>query len=309
MKHIDYYNMKLSHIEIFLAVAEYNSFTIAADKLHLTQPFISKTIQSLERDLGLYLFIRGKRKFQITPAGRQLYQEWKYMMTNLEKSISNAHLLQSGRNDRLRIGQGQLGIGRSDNYILKKLEETKDAIEGLDAFMEYDAMSSLLQRLIKDEFDAVIVSGHMKPEMQDFNFKWKVLCPSHLAIYINRKNPLSQRDCLQFSDLKEEQFIVFSTEKDHSYLNLLMNLGQEAGFRPQISCYIKNESSFSINLQLNNGIVLADTESNLANEQIKCYPLEKQNDLLVVWKEENERESLNYFLQSLCPHEMMQMSI
>lgn len=299
MKHFDYYNMKLNHIEIFLAVAEYNSFTIAAEKLHLTQPFVSKTIQGLEQDLGLYLFIRGNRKFQITPAGKQLYHDWKYMMTSLEKSISNAHLLQTGQNDQLRIGQGQLGLSAGENYILKKLEKAKDAIPGLEAFMEYDTMSSLLQRLIKDEFDAVIVSGHMKPEMQDFNFKWKVLCPSHLAIYINKRNPLSQRDSLTFSDLKEEQFIVFSTEKDHSYLNLLMRLGNDAGFRPQVSCYVKNESSFSLNLELNNGIVLADTESYLAGEQIKCFPLEIANDLLIVWKEENERESLNYFLQSL----------
>lgn len=299
MKHFDYYNMKLNHIEIFLAVAEYNSFTIAAEKLHLTQPFVSKTIQGLERDLGLYLFIRGNRKFQITPAGKQLYHDWKYMMSNLEKSITNAHLLQTGQNDRLRIGQGQLGLSAGENYILKKLEETKEAINGLEAFMEYDAMSSLIQRLINDEFDAVIISGHMKPEMQDFNFKWKILCPSHLAIYVNKRNPLSQRKSLSFSDLKEEQFIVFSTEKDHSYLNLLMSLGNVAGFRPQVSCYIKNESSFSLNLELNNGIVLADTESHLANEQIKCFPLEIENNLLIVWKEEKERESLNYFLESL----------
>ena len=299
MKHFDYYNMKLNHIEIFLAVAEYDSFTIAAEKLHLTQPFVSKTIQGLERDLGLYLFIRGNRKFQITPAGRQLYRDWKSMMSYLEKSISTAHLLQTGLNDQLRIGQGQLGMGAADNIILKKLEETKDALTGLETYMEYDTMSSLIRRLLKDEFDAVVVSGHMKPEMRDFNFKWKVLRPSRLAVYINKKNPLSRRESLQFSDLKEEQFIVFSTEKDHSYLNLLTRLGEEAGFHPQISCYIKNESSFSLNLQLNNGIVLADTESYLASEQIKCFPLDKQNDLLIVWKQENERESLNYFLKSL----------
>ena len=64
MKHFDYYNMKLNHIEIFLAVAEYGSFTIAAEKLHLTQPFVSKTIQGLERDLGLYLFIRETENFR-----------------------------------------------------------------------------------------------------------------------------------------------------------------------------------------------------------------------------------------------------
>ena len=48
-------------------MAEYGSFTVAAEKLHMTQPFISKSIASLESWLGLYLFVRGNRKFQITP--------------------------------------------------------------------------------------------------------------------------------------------------------------------------------------------------------------------------------------------------
>ena len=75
MKHINLFNIKLNHMQIFLTVTEYESFTIAAEKLHLTQPFVSKSISHLEEELGLYLFIRGNRKFQITPAGRQLYQD------------------------------------------------------------------------------------------------------------------------------------------------------------------------------------------------------------------------------------------
>lgn len=65
MKYIDVSGIKLNHIRIFLAVAEYGSFTVAAEKLHMTQPFISKSIASLESWLGLYLFVRGNRKFQI----------------------------------------------------------------------------------------------------------------------------------------------------------------------------------------------------------------------------------------------------
>ena len=59
MKYVDVSGIKLNHIKIFLAVVEYGSFTIAAEKLYMTQPFISKSISHLEQELGLYLLIRG----------------------------------------------------------------------------------------------------------------------------------------------------------------------------------------------------------------------------------------------------------
>ncbi len=84
MKHVDLLNIKLNHIHIFLTTVEYRSFTIAAEKLHLTQPYVSKIISNMEEELGLYLIIRRTRKFQVTPAGRRLYEEWKGLMQGFE---------------------------------------------------------------------------------------------------------------------------------------------------------------------------------------------------------------------------------
>lgn len=101
---------------------------------------------------------------------------------------------------------------------------------------------------------------------------------------------------MEFKDLKNEKFIVFSTEKDDSYLKLLQRLSAEAGFTPQISCYIPNEMSFKVNLEMGNGVVLADSASNLAGEDIRQFNLEMRNDVVAVWKPEKYRESIGYFL-------------
>ena len=56
--------MRMNDLRAFLAVAQSNSFSSAAESLHLTQPAISKRIGNLERDLGLKLFDRvGKRVY------------------------------------------------------------------------------------------------------------------------------------------------------------------------------------------------------------------------------------------------------
>lgn len=59
-------------LEAFAAVAETRSFSEAARRVHVTQPALSQRIQSLERSLGLTLFVRGRREARLTDAGSRL---------------------------------------------------------------------------------------------------------------------------------------------------------------------------------------------------------------------------------------------
>ena len=58
MRHIDLLNIRLNQIQIFLTAVECATLTETADRLHLTQPMITKTVQSLENELGIVLFRR-----------------------------------------------------------------------------------------------------------------------------------------------------------------------------------------------------------------------------------------------------------
>lgn len=294
MKHVDLYNIKLNHIRIFLAVAEYGSFTIAAEKLHLTQPFVSKSILHLEEELGLYLFIRGSRKFQITPAGRKLYQKWQDIWQQFEDSLMSAHSIQAGMTDELHIGLGELS--QENNFLQDNLIKTKEALPELNIYVEYGSMSSLLDFLIKGDIDMAVVSKHMLPMIESMNLAWSIIAESNLSVYVHKSSPLFEQEKIIFKDLKKEKFIVFSSEKDNSYMNLLNNLAKEAGFIPMISCYVPNEISFKINLEMGNGVVLADSLSYLDSKDIKRFDLPYRNDVIAVWKPENLRESMQVFL-------------
>lgn len=294
MRHVDVSWIRLNHIKIFLAVAEYGSFTVAAEKLHMTQPYISKIIAQLEQELDLYLIVRGSRKNQITPAAKSLYKDWKMMMQNFENSLISAHCIQTGMNDKLQIGIGQLTY--EENPLIQNLKETKKRMRGLDIIVEYNDMSGLLDSLLHDMTDLIIISKHMLPSVEKLELDWKVILKTNLAVYLPESNPLCQRERLVFSDLKHESFIVFYYENDNSYMQLLQQLGQEAGFIPKISCYVSNENSFRANLELENGIVLADSFTALEGNGIKRYDLDISNDIIAVWKPKNEREGIQMFL-------------
>lgn len=66
--------MERRHLEHFLAVAEYGSFTRAASALTIAQPSLSHSIAALERELGSPLFERLGRGVRLTPAGEALIE-------------------------------------------------------------------------------------------------------------------------------------------------------------------------------------------------------------------------------------------
>lgn len=69
--------MKAQELRAFIAVCKYNSFSMAAEKLFMTQPTISWLIQSLEKEWGKTLFTRGKgvRQVSLTQAGQKFYSQ------------------------------------------------------------------------------------------------------------------------------------------------------------------------------------------------------------------------------------------
>ena len=86
--------MRMNDLRAFLAVAQSNSFSSAAESLHLTQPAISKRIGNLERDLGLKLFDRVGKRVYLTDAGSLLGPRADSLLAEIEDTqrlLRNLH--------------------------------------------------------------------------------------------------------------------------------------------------------------------------------------------------------------------------
>ncbi len=81
--------MNLQNLRVFLKVAELEHITRASEELHLSQPAVTKTIQSLEHEVGLGLVERQGRRIVLTHAGRVL-QSYAYQIFVLEREMEDA---------------------------------------------------------------------------------------------------------------------------------------------------------------------------------------------------------------------------
>ena len=117
-------NMELRILRYFLTVAKEQSFTKAAEQLHITQPTLSRQIAALEEELGTVLFVRKGRSITLTDGGILLKRRALEIL-NLED-----RMLEELRGTEEVIERNQLSIfGKQVNLILRVMCHLARAVQ------------------------------------------------------------------------------------------------------------------------------------------------------------------------------------
>ena len=95
--------MDLRHLRCFMAVADELHFARAAEKLHIEQSPLSRTIKELEEDLGEQLFIRTSRSTRLTRAGKLFLEHVPRVFTALQQARDSVKAATNGFHGQLRI--------------------------------------------------------------------------------------------------------------------------------------------------------------------------------------------------------------
>ena len=98
--------MTLVQLRHFLALANLGSFSKASLKLHLTQPALSRSIQSLEEELGHALFDRVGRKSELTPFGRHILDQARQLVDGANNLKQSGQQLSTGQSGSVKLGLG-----------------------------------------------------------------------------------------------------------------------------------------------------------------------------------------------------------
>ena len=194
--------MRLSYIPTFAAVCRWSTFSRAAEKLHISQPAVSKAIKELEQDCGVALFERQHSTISLTPEGRKLWegcQRWLKESEELEKLGTS---LKTGR-QILRIGVvpmcgntifpqlHQQFLARHPHYQIRTVEDTASVLYGL---------------LDRQELDLILcVTNHLPLAP----YHCKVIKKSRLELFVARTHPLARKKFLSFQDLAGVPLVLF----------------------------------------------------------------------------------------------------
>lgn len=219
--------MDLHHLSYFVEVAKQKSFTKAAQKLHLTQPTMSKMIADLEKELGVLLFYRKGKHVEMTDGGYAVFAQ----ANKILESVQDLRLrLEDVRH--LKVGSIRIGlpptIGAS--FFPKVIADFHQRFPAVSVhLMEVGAKA--VEQGVKDGSlnIGVTVLPTLEKEFHEFPF-----FSEDLVLLVNKNHKLASRHEVHLIELYQESFILF--REDFVLHDRVIESCQRVGFIPEIVC-------------------------------------------------------------------------
>lgn len=288
--------IELRHLAYFKVVAEELHFRRAAERLHITQPGLSRQIKQLEEVIGVALFLRDKRSVQLTASGKFLLEEVAVIQNQLEQVIQTTRLIGKGEEGELRIGFVGSAMHGVIPDLLKRLSlqfpKIHTRLDQLDNFQQIDAITH-------DRLDVGFIRSQQVPEgvnrIEVFNEPFSLVVPENHSLDIHHFEQVSQ--------LKEEHFILFSQDYSYDYFQLVMSIFEDQGFTPKVLHRSVHPSTIFRLVEQGLGVAIVPSSLqhgfDLKVRFINLDQLAQRTVLSAIWKEGNRNPVLPGFLKLL----------
>jgi DNA-binding transcriptional LysR family regulator len=219
--------MELRHLRSFVVTAEELHVGRAAERLHLTQPSLSRQIASLESDVGVTLFSRVRRRFGLTPAGEVFLNAAKDIVRRADQAVTDARTA-----DRGELGTLRLRFVQSATFeVLPKL---------LGAFrLAYPAVKLNLETMTTIRQTAALRDGLadvglLRPPVNEPGLTTRMISRDPLVVALPAGHRLAKRTRVPLRSLAGEPFVLYTRLSGPSVHDAIVGHCVAAGFTPRI---------------------------------------------------------------------------
>ncbi|MGP4117259.1 LysR family transcriptional regulator [Levilactobacillus zymae] len=193
--------MELRVLRYFQAVVADLNISRAAERLHVSQPTISRQLKDLETELGVTLFDRHGRHLQLTDSGEYFAHQVTQILALTDKTLSNIHTTQAVR------GTVVIGCAESRNFL--NVAQTIRTLQRQHPQIQVSLVSTnadeIRAHLKTGTFDFGVV---MDPtDKSEFDFL-KLPGESRWGLLVPRFSALATRDHLTLADLENQNLIL-----------------------------------------------------------------------------------------------------
>ncbi|OCT15650.1 hypothetical protein A8709_16440 [Paenibacillus pectinilyticus] len=219
--------MRIEQLLYIIEINQTGSISLAAEKLHVSQPNISQAIGSLEEELGVKLFNRSR-------IGAVPTEDGKLIITKAIEIMNKVEELRETANFQFNQLSGSLSIAAVPSLCLSVLPPTlaifKDKYADVDLVMLELDYPQVLQEVLCGQVDIGLVSVSRDHECKYPQLIMEHLMDCRIMAYVSRKSPLSHKSSISIKELLEHPLLVSSdylikTFKKHGEPNILFKLG------------------------------------------------------------------------------------
>src|ERR1700730_13832507 len=195
--------MELRHVRYFVAVAEAGSLTVAAGKLHTSQPSLSRQIRDLEDEIGAQLLTRRARGIELTPAGRAFLEHGRSVLSQVEAAAEAARRGAPPAKPCFALG---FLTGHEWTWMPEALRILRDALPNIDVMISSQYSPPLADGLSKGKIDAAF----LRRERGVPGLAFRLLTKEPLVVVLPTDHRLAALKAISPGDIVGETFVGVS---------------------------------------------------------------------------------------------------
>lgn len=218
--------MDFNSLQYFILVAKYENMSQAAQRLHITQPALSKSISLLEESLGVALFDRNGRSIKLNRYGKFFLERAEYIVKEFERAKEDLTNLVSP-------GQGEVSIGFMHTLGLEVIPSLMTDVKKVYPQMKFQLTqsnsSSILKKLEVGELDVCLISS--VDTNQDI--VWEKLWEEEIFLIVPENHRLANEQRVSIKDFAHDPFICI--KKGNSLRKSVDDLYKREGFQLNVA--------------------------------------------------------------------------
>ncbi|MDQ8203408.1 LysR substrate-binding domain-containing protein [Pelagicoccus sp. SDUM812003] len=270
----------------FIEVALEENVTRAAEKLHVSQPALSRQVRDLEDELGFPLFRRSAKSVALTEAGRVFLEEASEVLARLDQGVLRAKEAASGES-------GDLHVGYAPSLTVKILPPTIRAFQERFPKVKvklHDLSSEeMLQGLRKGTLDLACLPENRSVRASGFRFE--VLRMEPMALAVGASHRLAKRKRAKLEEVSGDSLLGYDQSEYPEYGSMVREIFASAGIDRSIEGEHESVTSLVTSVEAGMGVaIVTESISCVAGGRIRLLEISPAPNPLVVgiaWREQS----------------------
>jgi DNA-binding transcriptional LysR family regulator len=255
--------MHINQINAFLAIAELESFSLAAERLHVTQPAVSKRIRQLETDIKVPLFDRIGKRSVLTPNG-------KTFKPHAERILQELKSFRTGLSRQQATPSGSLSFATSHHIGLHRLPQTlrefKIQYPRVDLDLHFMDSEDACAAIAANELELAIVT---LPEHRDERLDCEAIWVDRLVVVLAADHTLAGASDISPEDLLQHPAILPSIG---TFTRKIIN-GLFAGKQDRLNIILETNYLETIKVMASANLGWSILPESMADSTLVSHPL------------------------------------
>ncbi|MEE2057109.1 LysR substrate-binding domain-containing protein [Rhodococcus artemisiae] len=289
----------LSRLTCFIAVAEELHFGRAAERLHMTQPPLSRQIQQLEHELGVQLIERSSRAVSLTAAGTAFLPDARRIVALAEGAALTVRRVPAGDLGTVNIGF----TGASARAVLPRLLQTaREKLPDVRLVLREMVTSAQVDALAGGDLDL----GLVRPMVSRPGIHTRPLHRERLVAALPVDHELASTEDLRIEDFDGQAVIMYSPVDARYFNELLISTFTAVGAAPRYVQYVTQVHTMLVLVQSGLGMALVpESAMTMHPDGVEFRQVSAVRDrpvqMNMAWRHDNPNPALARLMKDVLP--------